>query len=462
MANSDRTADQVDERGRLVRAIGPCGQVLHIPLSGRSLFLGGMGLSEIHLDSVDDLSNIETLWLYDNRITHVDLRPLSSASGLRSLSLARNRLTRIDLSPLAQCNRLTDIDLGENLIESLDLSPLRGLRTLEVLRLGHNPLRALDLSALEGCCSLSKLDITGLTMLCGSPDGCGKDSPASGLDLTSLFMCNSLIDLVIDNMTPVIVDPVLKYVILSNMNPLRGVISSAPRRACMPRMAWLSPSLAGRIYWPDYSTLYRVHGPHETLHRIRRILATADEIYSFHLTCGLLCGFGLGGLVGLDTEPERLLSDLSGDEPYEVARTVVQRNAISLLREQLTTGGPSLFFDVETLLNMGATDLVSLVLDRRRSEVEETVIEDHGDHFDIRDLMLTAYGRSVTKALHVRGNRVSPEILNQIQDVFDRVGIRLRVVRASASRGPKYPRLRFSESLIRVLGEDAPAFREWV
>lgn len=114
-------------------------------------------------DDVSSLSALKTLSLFNNNISHLDLRPLTQ---LETLNLANNALESLQISGL---DRLQTLYLFRNKLQRIDLS---GLSSLKKLRLMQNALTELDISPLTSLemgyffdNQLKDLQISGLSKL---------------------------------------------------------------------------------------------------------------------------------------------------------------------------------------------------------------------------------------------------------------------------------------------------------
>ena len=107
----------------------------------------GVGISD--LTGLEFVTNLETLWLNNNRITDVSV--LSGLTNLRDLGLNGNNLT--DVSVLSGLTNLKFLGLSSNRIT--DVSVLSGLTNLKFLGLNNN--RVADVSVLSGLTNLEFL-----------------------------------------------------------------------------------------------------------------------------------------------------------------------------------------------------------------------------------------------------------------------------------------------------------------
>ena len=102
------------------------------------------------------MTNLTSLSLESNQISHSDLVLLTNLTDLTRLDLARNNIS--DISPLSGLTNLTDLRLFTNSIT--DISPLAGLTNLRQLQLGGNTI--LDIAPLvanTGLGSGDRLDV---------------------------------------------------------------------------------------------------------------------------------------------------------------------------------------------------------------------------------------------------------------------------------------------------------------
>jgi len=92
--------------------------------------------------------DVESLSLYDEKLTEIDLSPLRHCTQLQKLDLSINQLKKIDLSPLQHCTQLQKLNLIWNQLKEIDLSPLQHCPHLQTLDLRNNQ-KDLQLIALE-------------------------------------------------------------------------------------------------------------------------------------------------------------------------------------------------------------------------------------------------------------------------------------------------------------------------
>jgi len=114
-----------------------CPQLLNLHLSSNCL---------TKIQALNNLQNLQVLWLNDNRLTSLD--GLSSLFNLRVLWVCRNLISRID-ETLANCQSLEELNLSDNQIgcfkQILNLAHCKSLRSLSLSdpHFGDNPVCAL-------------------------------------------------------------------------------------------------------------------------------------------------------------------------------------------------------------------------------------------------------------------------------------------------------------------------------
>ena len=145
--------------------------------------LNAISMKIINLTGIEYATNLQTLTLWDNRIS--DLSPLSDLMSLECLLLEKNRIS--DLSPLCNSTSLKKLDLYRNQI--IDISPLSGLMSLLELELGRNQIS--DISPLSSLTNLQTLNLW-----------YNQISNISGLSGLTTLQCLSLENNQISNIPP--------------------------------------------------------------------------------------------------------------------------------------------------------------------------------------------------------------------------------------------------------------------
>ncbi|NWF96032.1 MAG: leucine-rich repeat domain-containing protein [Candidatus Thorarchaeota archaeon] len=399
-----------------LRVVFSNGETMSLQVSSTCVSLGGLGVREVDLSSMGDFSDLENVWLYNNRIDRLSLEPLSSAQMLRELSVARNQLKSLDLSPLSACVRLEVLDVSSNHLTELDLSPLSACRGLKVLKIGGNPLERIDLEPLADLRELRLLDMRGVG---------GGRTPLS-VDLSPLFWCEQLEEMSVDDSVQLAADPSMRYSVWALMSEAHQTVSSHSERPDRPAARWLDSNTLRRIKWECYSE--RVHrlGLEEVIRRLRYILRHMPRILWFHTQKGMLEGLGLSCLSGCDCDPADLMPTDGDLSDFTVLVSEVKGRCLAQLRAQLIANGPTLFFRADELVLMRQFELASMLARRRSDEVMSLELPVFRDRVDVTALSLTEYGLSILDGLGLRTDTVSIEEFKLLRSALQEVGLEVR------------------------------------
>jgi Leucine-rich repeat (LRR) protein len=108
-------------------------------------------LQSLDLTPLSDIANLRGLVIGGNGLESIDLTPLASCSfqlkQIPVLNLSENNLTSIDLSPLTTQEGIRELTLDNNKLEHIDLRPLRDIDIM-YLKLHANPMEEIDVSTL--------------------------------------------------------------------------------------------------------------------------------------------------------------------------------------------------------------------------------------------------------------------------------------------------------------------------
>ena len=96
-----------------------------------------------------------------------------------------------------------------------------------------------------------------------------------------------------------------------------------------------------------------------------------------------------------------------------------------MIRLQIENKGSTHFFDVDKMSTKGASVLLSDILNRRREEIEETVLAIHDDKVYLSPLWKTGYGFEILKRLGMR-NTTDRIGLGTLEEMFTSLGMTLR------------------------------------
>jgi hypothetical protein len=183
-------------------------------------------------------------------------------------------------------------------------------------------------------------------------------------------------------------------------------------------------------------------------------MSSVSDTYSFHVQKGMMEGFELDWLSGVDCAPRELLAGLSLDEPFALARERLKTNALGLLRAQVSQGGSTLFVIMDKLVEHNESALVALIAERRANEIRDAVITERDDFVDVSDLMLTAYGLSLLEAMHIDSSVIPRSVSDQISQELREAGFRVRVVKPSQAGHVQSGIKKRSKSLLKFVLQD--------
>ncbi|KAH8306848.1 hypothetical protein KR018_007147, partial [Drosophila ironensis] len=112
----------------------------------KSLVLKFCSIREIASHAFDGLANnpLRTLYMDDNKLTHLPEHFFPEGNQLRILILARNRLHSLNRSDFANLPHLEELDLRSNRIGSFEAEVFAELPQLEVLYLNENLVKHVD------------------------------------------------------------------------------------------------------------------------------------------------------------------------------------------------------------------------------------------------------------------------------------------------------------------------------
>lgn len=107
------------------------------------------------LDGINQLREVEGLYLSNNKIITIEPGTFSAMSNLKALTLVKNHITSLKPGMFRGLSNLADLNLADNKISTINLGSFGGLGTLFFLGLGYNLLTTLqpnvfiELSALK-------------------------------------------------------------------------------------------------------------------------------------------------------------------------------------------------------------------------------------------------------------------------------------------------------------------------
>lgn len=319
-------------------------------------------------------------------------------SGHSKIDLVMRAAKRVDLSDISKCSKLKKLDLSHNMLDELDLSPLAGCTSIQEINLQSNHLTKLDLWTLKECIELRDFDVS--------------ENRLHGLDLTPIFLETRVR---MDSSVVVSADNILRYV-FTKEDLTKQFQLFRPDGA-----SWTVPPV---VMWNMYNDMTNRFDWSEMKERIDCVLQRMSQDHWYSAQRGLLDGFGIPEIAGIDGDP-RMLLELTDDKmSFEDARQAIFDRAVQLLEWQLNDEGPTLFLDIEKMRKTSASKLIPLIVEQRKHELENSTILVKGSTVFLRPLWLTHYGFNILLATGM-GLKTDLEGLASLRESFDELDLEL-------------------------------------
>ncbi|MFW9850163.1 MAG: leucine-rich repeat domain-containing protein [Candidatus Thorarchaeota archaeon] len=361
--------------------------MLNLLTSGKTFSLHHKEIKTIDLSEIGQLKELQYLDLQSNHLDFLDLFDISKCKYLRRINLEDNNFSEIDMNPLNNCNYLEEISLARNQLSEIDLSPLQKKKALKSLSLADNNIQTIDLFPLSSCDNLRSLNLIG-----------------------------NLLHIV--NLAPILLCIHLERVELSGNPSFKGRIDQSSDPNTFPTI--LIDTLVknalqfGKPGWfTKVQSVFEIEKPHltELLNRLdwqdirskmAQILRRADQNNWFDNQKRILKSLDMKELIGIDATLQDILLQIPNLQLFDDSRGALYQNLINMIRNQIQNKGSTHFFDVDTMSTTGASVVISDILNRRREEIEETVLAIQGGSVFLRPLWKTCYGFEVMKKLGMR------------------------------------------------------------
>lgn len=328
-------------------------------------------------------------------------------SGYTKIDLVMRAAQKVDLSNLTRCKHLEKLNLSHNMLEELDLTPLSGCSTIEEINIESNHLTELNLWPLKESLKLAIIDVS--------------ENRLHGLDLTPIFLDTKVR---MDSSVVVTADNILRYVFTKD-ELIKQFQLLRPDGA-----NWAVPPV---VIWNEYSTMSRTYDWAQIRERIETVLQRMKPMQWFGAQRGLLQGLNISEIAGFDDDPRLLLDNAVMKMSYEDARQAIFDTAVKLLEEQIRSGGPTLFLDIEGLRNTSASKLIPLIVETRKHEVENTTVLIKGSKVFLRPLWMTHYGFNILSASGM-GLTTDLDGLESLRKNFDELEIELETQKVTTTR----------------------------
>ncbi|NHJ14489.1 MAG: leucine-rich repeat domain-containing protein [Candidatus Thorarchaeota archaeon] len=402
-------------------------RITHIDLKQFSRFpmLRKLDLFANHPQSVDlddllSLKNLEVLVLGLNQIQEIELAPLESFRNLTELNLQANLLESLDLSPLSKCPNLEKLYIPANKLESIDLNPLSKCQKLKVLSLSNNPLKEIDLGPLSNCSGLEELDFN--------------DTNMSDIDLRPLANCSKHSHLEFSN----------RWLLLPEVTPLAQLENLTERTLRLPYKTKADPLIA--LIYPKNPVVQKIAVWEETSKLAASIVSEegwgsllsriVERQSSFVNKLVTLRTLGLSELFGFDGSLAEILESVPLELDWDSGVEYIREKLGMTLEQQMETGGPTIFIELNGVARTGLAHLVQKILERRSQEIQQTTIHLRPRDTDLTPLWITSYGFSILKAMGL-GFQTSMRNVQRIRDELKKLGLRLNTSKEEAIEGVK-------------------------
>jgi len=327
--------------------------------------------------------------------------------GHTKIDLVMRAAKRVDLSNLSRCSELKKIDLSHNMLEELDLSPISSCSLLEEINIQSNHLTKLNLWPLKNNTRLALIDIT--------------ENRLRGLDLSPIFLDTKVR---MDSSVVVTADIILRYVFTKD-ELIKHFQLIRPDGA-----DWAVPPV---VIWNTYDELKKRYDWAHLRERIDTVLQSMIPMQWYGAQRGLLQGLSISEIAGYDGNPGLLLDTAVLKMSYDEARQAIFDTTIKLIEDQILSGGPTLFLDIEKMKETSASKLIPLIVDKRKDEVEKTTLLIKGSRVFLKPLWLTHYGFKILSANEM-GLTTNLEGLESLRGSFDELDIELVTERVSVAK----------------------------
>ncbi len=313
--------------------------------------------------------------------------------GLRAenINLSSRGITSIDLTPLQYCSKIRYINLSDNDLTQIDLNPLCSIQNFFKLNLANNPLELLN--------------------------------------VTPLLFCNNLTHLLgCENLT-YLIDPHGQFA-LGNY----AILQSTSRL---------------KLY-KSYDDLVRVQNWRSVLSHTTEFFRLLPQRHWFAAQMGFLTGLGFPDIAAYDGNPLNLLTHIPPKMSYKCAKVAIQEETISLLKNQIESGGSTHFLDVEKITISPAAILIPSIIENRRKEMENLRIERINGKVDGRIFYFTHYGRQILAQLGYRPIATQSISLDDVLQAIEQTGFSPDIVDLECEP-TRHSWERFSEGLTDFL-----------
>ncbi|MFW9799532.1 MAG: leucine-rich repeat domain-containing protein [Candidatus Thorarchaeota archaeon] len=426
-----------------------------------SLNVSYADLKSLDLTPLGKCKKIKYLSLDSNHLSSLDLSPLGSCESLSSISLEYNGIMELDLSPLTKCKDLRYLNLGRNVLSGLDLSPLAGNTNLRTLRVEANRIKKIDLNPLSASRSiailnlgdnqLKKVDLTPLCKASELEEISLHSNKLTTLDSDSLTGCKQLKRLDLRKNKTEVLDISSLLCTKSDsleilVEPMVRVEADSILKPAAPKLDW-GENTAMSIGWRPIRAIFKEGGWEEVNRRIQRYLRCLTGPRKFAAKRAFLEELGMAEVSGVDEDITPLMESIESDVTFRKAKNELYAGVVELLHEQLDEGGSSFFLDINKLKKTRGQVLIPKIEERRKEELENTVVPEKKGSVHLEPLWLTVYGFEVLKDLKMPVKKTSVERFERVKETLRNRGLTFKTKRFKTKRISKQYSVAMSREL---------------
>ncbi len=131
-------------------------------------------------------------------------------------------------------------------------------------------------------------------------------------------------------------------------------------------------------------------------------------------------------LVGIDAELIPVLRLIPEETSWQEGRNLLREQFHNIISDQVANLGATMFFDVEKMMQTMAAVLVSEIIDRRKKEVDNTILRFDGKNIQTMPLHLTYYGHRLLTTLRIYSS-LPLSRLSELEDALGSLELRITI-----------------------------------
>ncbi|MGY5875037.1 MAG: hypothetical protein RTU30_04765 [Candidatus Thorarchaeota archaeon] len=141
-------------------------------------------------------------------------------------------------------------------------------------------------------------------------------------------------------------------------------------------------------------------------------------------------------LVGIDAEVLPVLKKIPDITSWGEGRNLIREYLHEMIFQQIAEKGATMFFDIEHMMRTEAVILVSEILERRKIEVEETILKTDGESIRTMPLHLTFYGHRLLTTLRIYSSLPMPR-LAELERAMEKLDLSITISESGESESVK-------------------------